>query len=282
MPEIDPRVARRRFARAAKTYGQAARLEAEIGARMLGRLDYMRIAPRRVLDAGCGPGREARALARRYPRALVLALDFALPMAERAGRHGLLALLSLSRAALAVCADFQRLPLADASVDLVWSNMALHWAADPMRALAEFARVLAPGGLLMLSTLGPETLVELRESAGAEHVHRFADMHDVGDALVGAGLAEPVMDMEKLTLTYAAPAALFADLRASGQTCALAARARGLRGRRFFRALESALAGRMRSGRLAITWEVVYGHAWKGASRPRAELRRPIEVVRRR
>ncbi|MEW5862800.1 MAG: malonyl-ACP O-methyltransferase BioC [Pseudomonadota bacterium] len=279
MAEIDARVARRRFERAAATYARAARLEAEIGARMLERLDYVRLAPRRVLDAGCGPGHWARALARRYRQASVLALDFALPMLAR----GWLArLLPGARAPLAVCADFARLPLAAASVDLVWSNMALHWAAEPQAVLAEFARVLAPGGLLMLSTLGPDTLKELREAAGEARVHRFADMHDIGDALVACGFADPVMDMEHVTLTYAHAAAFLADLRASGQTCAAPARPRGLAGRDFRARLERALDARRRGGRLHITYEVVYGHGWKAAPRRTADGRDIVPLVRRR
>jgi malonyl-CoA O-methyltransferase len=281
MAEIDARVARRRFERAAATYARAARLEAEIGARMLERLDYVRLSPRRVLDAGCGPGHWARALARRYPQASVIALDFALPMLARM-RGSALRRLFGAGAPLAVCADFARLPLAAASVDLVWSNMALHWAAEPQAVLAEFARVLAPGGLLMLSTLGPDTLKELREAAGEARVHRFADMHDVGDALVACGFADPVMDMEQVTLTYAHAAALLADLRASGQTCAAPARPSGLAGRDFRARLERALDARRRGGRLHITYEVVYGHGWKAAPRRTADGRDIVALVRRR
>lgn len=278
MAEVDARIARRRFERAAASYPRAARLEAEIGRRMLERLDYVRIAPRRVLDAGCGPGREARALARRYRQASVLAVDFALPMLARGWRSRLLP----GRAPLALCADFARLPLAAASVELVWSNMALHWAAEPQAALAEFARVLAPGGLLMLSTLGPDTLRELRVAAGAGRVHRFADMHDIGDALLACGFTAPVMDVERLTVTYACAGRFLADLRASGQTCAAPGQGRGLSGRDFRAALEHALAAGTRGARLAITYEVVYGHAWKEAPRRATDGRSIVQLVRRR
>ena len=235
---------------------------------MLERLDYVKLAPLRVLDAGSGPQREARRLARRYRAADVLALDFARGML-RAGRprFGFL----VRNAPKPVCADFARLPLAAASVDLVWSNMSLHWVADPLAALREFHRVLAVDGLLMFSTLGPDTLAELRAAAGAARVHSFADMHDLGDMLVAAGFAEPVMDMERVTLVYADGAALLADLRASGQTCALAGRAgekrRGLAGRGFLASLHARLAAQLREGRLPVSYEVLYGHAWRAPAR---------------
>jgi malonyl-CoA O-methyltransferase len=261
---IDARLARRRFERAAAGYAEASRLESEIGARMLERLDYVKLAPRRVLDAGSGPLRDARKLARRYRGAEVFALDIARGML----RAGTPRFAFFGRnAPRPLCADFTRLPLAAASVDLVWSNMALHWAADPLAALREFQRVLAPDGLLMFSALGPDTLAELRAAAGAERVHAFADMHDLGDMLLAAGFAEPVMDMERLTLVYADGAALLADLRASGQTSARADRARGLAGRRFLAGLHARLAQHSRDGKLPVSFEVVYGHAWRAPAR---------------
>jgi len=276
---IDARAARRRFERAAATYAGASRLEAEIGARMLQRLDYVKVAPRRVLDAGCGPGRWTRALGERYAAAQVIALDYSPAMLRAAGARGFLARL-LGRAAHPVCADFQRLPLAAAGVGLVWSNMALHWAADAAAALGEFHRVLAVEGLLMFSTLGPDTLGGLRAAAGEARVHRFADMHDLGDLLVAAGFADPVMDMERVTLVYADGEALLADLRASGQTCALAARGRGLAGRGFRAALGAALAAQRRDGGLAVVYEVVYGHAWKPAPTRAADGRAIVRFER--
>ncbi len=249
MPGLDPRAARRRFERAARTYSSAARLEAEVGARMLERLDYVKLAPRRILDAGSGPPQ--RDLARRYPKAEVIALDFALGML-RATRFGF-----FRKSPSRVCADLERLPLAAGAVDLVWCNMALHWLADPLAAFREFHRVLADEGLLMLSTLGPDTLKELRAAAGAARVHAFADMHDLGDMLLAAGFSAPVMDMELLNFSYKEPSSLLADLRASGQTSARADRPRGLAGRGFGERLRAGLAPR-------ATFECVYGHAWKG------------------
>ncbi|HTP62606.1 MAG TPA: methyltransferase domain-containing protein [Burkholderiales bacterium] len=271
-PAIDARAARRRFERAAASYARASRLETEIGARMLERLDYVKLAPRRVLDAGSGPGRDARLLARRYRAAGIVALDFA-PAMLRAGKRRLFE----RNPPRAVCGDIARLPIASGSVDLVWSNMALHWAADAPAALREFHRVLAVGGLLMLSTLGPDTLGALRAAAGEGRVHRFVDMHDLGDALVAVGFAAPVMDMERLTLLYAGADALLEDLRASGQTGAAPGRARGLAGRRFLARLRDALDAQRRDGALPIGFEVVYGHAWKPEPKRAADGRAIVQ-----
>jgi malonyl-CoA O-methyltransferase len=253
---LDVRAARRRFGRAAAGYAAAARLESEVGARLQERLDYVKVDPRRVLDAGSGPGREALALAKRYPGKEVIALDYALPMLPRAGFFERW----LRRGVTSLAANMEALPLEAQSVQLVWSNMALHWLNDPLAAFREFSRVLAPDGLVMFSTLGPDTLKELRAAAGDSRVHAFTDMHDLGDMLVAAGLTHPVMEMEIITLDYGTGERLVDDLRQSGQTNARADRARGLAGRGFRDRLRAALEATPR-----ITYEVVYGHAWKPA-----------------
>ena len=170
---IDERAARRAFERAARSYAEHSKLEAEVGARMLARLDYVKLAPRRILDAGSGPSREAAALERRYRGAQLIALDFVQAMLPRASRLQRW----LGRGALAVCADMSRLPFAAESVELLWCNMALHWLSEPLAALREFERVLAPEGLLMFSTLGPDTLKELRAAAGSRRVHEIGRAH---------------------------------------------------------------------------------------------------------
>ncbi len=244
-------------------------MEAEVATRMLERLDYVKLAPRRILDAGSGPGRDARALAARYAGSRVIALDFSLPMLPRPGWLERLR----GRAPLAVCADLARLPLPEASVDLAWSNMALHWLSEPLAALHELRRVLAPEGLLMFSSLGPDSLKELRAAAGERRVHAFFDMHDLGDMLVAAGFSAPVMEMELLSFTYPDSSGLLADLRASGQACARADRPRGLAGRSFAARLRSALGPH-------ATFEVVYGHAWKAAPRAAEEVK-TVRVFKR-
>ena len=234
-----------------------------MGERLLERLEYVKIAPRRILDAGSGTAREAQALARRYAGAQVVALDFALPMLPRRGPIARW----LGRGASAVCADFHRLPLASRSVELVWCNLALHWATDPLEVFREFERVLAPEGLVLFSTLGPDTLKELRAAAGATRVHEFIDMHDLGDMLIAAGFSAPVMDMEQLVIDYRAGARLLDDLRSSGQTNARVDRPRGLAGRHFLDAF--------RAAPLRSTFEVVYGHGWK-----RAAVDQEVKTVR--
>ena len=229
---------------------------------MLERLDYLKIAPRRILDAGSGLARESGELQSRYKGVDVVALDLSHKLLC-AGRRRFFEKKKF------VCADLARLPLASASVDFVWSNMALHWT-EAKAAIDEFARVLAPEGLLMFSTLGPDTLKELRAAAGEERVHRFVDMHDLGDLLVAAGFAAPVMEMEVLTLTYARGVQLLEDLRASGQTNARLDRPRGLAGKSFLKDILS----RMRK---QATFEVVYGHAWKGAPRRLADGRAIVQ-----
>jgi malonyl-CoA O-methyltransferase len=165
----------------------------------------------------------------------------------------------------------EQLPFAGGSFELAWSNMALHWLNDPLAALRELERVLAPGALVMFSTLGPDTLKELRVAAGATRVHAFADMHDLGDMLVAAGFSAPVMDMEMLQVDYESGARLLDDLRASGQTNARRDRPRGLAGRRFLSAF--------RASALRATYEVVYGHAWKRPA-PRGEVK-TVRVFKR-
>ncbi|MFN7085135.1 MAG: malonyl-ACP O-methyltransferase BioC [Burkholderiales bacterium] len=278
---IDKRLARRSFEHAAASYDAAAVLQNEVCRRALERLDYIRHEPRSILDAGSGTGNALAALARRYPGARLIALDIALAMLQRArGRMPWWKKLLLRRAPAAVCADIERLPLADAAVDMVWSNLALQWVNDVERTFAEMQRVLAPGGLLMFSTFGPDTLKELRAAyRGADrhtHVNRFIDMHDIGDMLVRAGFADPVMDMEIFTLTYAEVRDLMRDLKAIGAHNVTRGRPAGLSGKAQLMAVTRSYETLRRDGRLPATFEVVYGHAWK--PRPRPTGRPVIEI----
>lgn len=284
--DIDPRAVRRGFARAVATYDQAAALQREISGRMAERLDYVKLQPSTILDAGCGTGAATGDLGVRFPAARVLGLDIALPMVVAARRRiiaGQSAFRRLlrpfaSRIALEpafVCADIAALPLRAACCDLVWSNLALQWVNDLPGAFAEFRRVLNVGGLLSFTTFGPDTLREVRSAFAdvdaSTHTSRFVDMHDIGDMLVHAGFADPVMDMEQLTLTFATPEALVAELKAIGATNRTRGRPHGLMGRaRWMRAIDG-LERLRRDGRIPATFEVVYGHAWKAEPRTTAE-----------
>ena len=283
---LDPAQVRRAFERAAAAGGDAAVLQREVERRMFERLDYIRCRPHRVLDSGCGVGHGLKLLRRRYPEADLFGMDFAPGVLSEAKREESLferarRLVSGSRR-FHLCADFARLPLRAASMDMVWSNLALAWAGDPLAALREVHRVLIPGGLLMFSSYGPDTLKELKSAFGAgsvaRHVHSFIDMHDLGDMLVASGFAAPVMDMEVITLTYSEVAALLRDLKASGETCAARDRQRGLMGRRSWERMLASYERERNEGRLPATIEVIYGHAWKSEPRTTVDGRRIIEV----
>ena len=276
---LDPRAVRRHFARAATTYDAAAVLQREIATRLAERLDAMKLVPSAVLDAGCGTGDAQAEFAARFQSARYVGLDIALPMLAAARTKASRRRSALSRifATFAggrsaneprfVCGDIAAMPFAPATFELVWSNLALQWVGDLPTALAEMNRVLADGGLATFATFGPDTLRELRaafsEIDGNVHVSRFIDMHDVGDMLVTAGFADPVMEMEMMTLTYDHAGALLRDLKAIGATNAAVARPRALMGRRRWERALAALDATRREGRIAATFEVIYGHAWK-------------------
>lgn len=292
--DVDPRAVRRAFGRAAATYDSAAALQREVGARMAQRLDVVRLAPTVVLDGGCGTGEAVVELAARYPAAHVVAADLALPMVAatrarvRAGRSLWRRLLPAARAGSdepwCLCADLNALPLRALAFDLVWSNLALQWVNDVPRVFAEWRRVLKVGGLLTFTTFGPDTLREIRaafRSVDAHpHTSRFIDMHDLGDMLVGAGFADPVMDMETITVTYPEPVALLRELKLIGATNATHGRPHGLMGRARWQRMLDALAELRRDGRIPATFEVVYGHAWKVEPTRTAEGHAIVKLTR--
>jgi malonyl-CoA O-methyltransferase len=275
---------RRSFGQAAGGYDAVAVLQAEVRRRHLERLEFVRLDPRVVLDAGSGTGAGALALKRRYPRARVVAFDLAVGMLMETGRRQ-----TLLRRFARVCGDAARLPFGDGSAELIFSNLMLQWCNDLDEVLREFRRVLAPGGLLTFTTFGPDTLKELRQAwssaDGYTHVNRFVDMHDIGDALVRAGFAEPVLDVERYTLTYAGVRDLMLDLKAMGARNANAGRPRGLTGRRRLAHMKESYEQLRRDGRLPASFEVVYGQAWGPVgSRPKAaegEVRVPVQRIGR-
>lgn len=253
---------RRSFDRAAADYDAAAVLQREVGARLLERLDLIRLQPRRILDIGAGTGVATRALMKRYPKAQVVALDLAPAMLQLARKRA-----PLLRRLPCVCGDAEALPFAAGSFDMVFSNLTLQWCHELDRVFTGLQRVLRPEGLLMFSTLGPDTLIELRrswaEADAGEHVNTFFDMHDIGDGLVRAAFADPVMDVERITLTYPNARALMRDLKVIGAHNVSQSRERGLTGKHKLRRMEAAYERfRRPDGTLPATHEVVYGHGW--------------------
>jgi malonyl-CoA O-methyltransferase len=261
---IDLARVRQLFSAPAKVAG-ADFLRREIAARMHERRSIVKAAPARILDAACGAGADLAVLQEAYPAAHVLGLDASAPMLANGPaqpRSFLGKLLPSKRGTDRLCADFGNLPLGPNSVDLVWSNLGLFWHPLPDRVFAEWRRVLRVDGLLMFSSFGPDTLKELRE-AGL-HTLPFVDMHDFGDQLVEAGFSTPVMDMEKITVTYSDVKTMMADVRALGGN-PLDTRPRGLMSRSRWHAVNAALERQRKDGKLTLTFEVIYGHAFRPA-----------------
>jgi len=281
---LDAEAVRRNADRASATYDEAAVLQARVREQMIARLDWLAFTPDVVVDLGCGTGHGAAALSRRWPAARVIAVDFAPGMLHETARRAEAARIER------LCADAAALPLPDASVDLVFSSLMLPSCDAPDAVLAEVARVLRPRGLLCFSTFGPDTLAELREAwraaDGYAHVHPFADMHDIGDGLVRAGLVEPVLDVSRFTLTYPDLRSLMRDLRAIGAQNASTERTRGLTGRGRLQRVEAAYEAFREDGVLPATYEVVFGQAWGAIERPApepdGEFVFPVGSIRRR
>ena len=249
------------FGRAAKTYDEAAVLQREVATRMLERLDYIKGSPKRILDLGCATGEYSARLARIYKRAQVISLDIAEPMLKEVRQRS-----TWWHPLHRVCGDIQALPIADQSIDLIFSSLALQWCGSLDDAFNEFRRVLRPGGFVMFSTFGPDTLKELRASwsevDSEPHVHNFIDMHDIGDAMLRAGLSQPVMDVETITLTYSDAYALMRELKDIGAHNIAQQRTRNLTTRSRLQAVVAAYEQFRVDGVLPASYEVVYGHAW--------------------
>lgn len=283
---FDKTLVKHRFNKAAAHYEQHAVLQQTVASHMLERLDLFRLRPGLILDVGAGTGWAARVLARRYRKARVVLCDIAEQMLQKARQR---APFLFSRQSF-LCADVENLPIGDAQVDMIFCNLCVQWCADLDRVFHHFRRVLRPEGLLLFSSFGPDTLRELRlswaEVDGGVHVHRFLDMHDVGDALIRAGLVSPVMDVEHFTVTYIDVRALLRDLKQLGASNAAVGRAHGMTGKSAFRALAQAYTRFERGGRLPATYEVVYGHAWGPVAGHRPQdgstvARFPISQIRR-
>jgi len=249
------------FDKAASRYDEAAILQREVAERVLERLELIKLEPQRILDLGCGTGLNSKALDKRYKKAQLISLDLAPGMLKEARKHK--AWLSKQRF---ICGDAEALPLADNSVDLIFSSLTIQWCHDLDSLFKECLRVLKPGGLLMFATLGPDTLHELRNSwksvDGYNHVNAFIDMHDIGDALIRNRFADPVMDVENITMTYNEVIQLMRDLKILGAHNLTGGRPRSLTGKEKLLAMSEAYESYRSNGVLPATYEVVYGHAW--------------------
>jgi len=260
---------RRAFDRAADKYDQYAVLQNEICKRLLEKLEVVRIAPEFILDAGTGTGSAVPGLHQRYSKANLVALDLSENMLGKTSRHG-----SFFRSPHLVCADIEQLPFVDNTFDLVFSSLSLQWCNDLNAALLEARRVLKPGGLFVFSTFGPDTLKELRYSWSkvdeSNHVNRFIDMHDIGDALMQDGFVEPVMEAEVLTLTYNSVDQIMHDLKAIGANVTAdspqKSPAKGLSGKSVLRTVRQAYEQFRQDNLLPASYEIIYGHAWKAKS----------------
>jgi malonyl-CoA O-methyltransferase len=281
---IDLRRVRRLFA-APMRIAESDFLRREIAARMHERLALVKIQPRCLLDAGCGDGADLSLLHGQYPDAKMIGIDASLPLLVAARNRQAQTLSSVNRllakllptkmgsvsasAASLLCGDFAALPMQRNALDLIWSNLALHWHPQPDRVFAEWRRVLRVDGLLMFSCFGPDTFKEVRDAFAsvddAAHALPFVDMHDFGDMLVNVGFSTPVMDMETITVTYDTVERLMADVRAWGGN-PLQTRRRGLLGRNAWTTIAKWLEqSRRADGKLPLTFEIVYGHAFRPA-----------------
>jgi malonyl-CoA O-methyltransferase len=273
--QLQKSLVRTHFERAAARYDSAAFVQCEAGERMFERLDLLKITPKRILDLGAGTGIFAEKLRQRYPHASVIELDLALSMLQKSKQR-----ISSWKKWLfphkqqSVCADMESLPFANQSIDFIWSNFALQWCDTPDAVFAECQRVLAPGGVMVFCTLGPDTLKELRWAfLGIDshlHVNRFLDMHDIGDALMKQRLSAPVMDMEYITIAYSDVKTLLSDLKTIGANNGLQGRRTGLMGKTAWRQMLENYETLREAGELPATYEIIYGHAWKNKEMPSA------------
>lgn len=261
-PRLDKKIVANCFERAAKSYDNAAILQEEVLNRLLQRLHYIRHQPATIIDIGCGTGKGIRGLQKHYPRARVYAIDIARQMLLQArSRYRFLARKRL------LTADMERLPFAAESFDMVFSSLALPWSNDLRATMCEFARVAKPGALLLFTSFGPGSLQELAQSwralDGYPHVHQFVDMHDVGDIMLAAGFAQPVVDAETIRMEYRDFRRLLDDLKQSGSSNVDCGRRRGLTTPRQLARLEASYREQgFEKDRFIASYEVIYGHAW--------------------
>jgi malonyl-CoA O-methyltransferase len=256
-----------RFDRAARDFSRADFVHSVTREGLLARLDPLLLQPTTILDLGSATGATGRLLRKRFKRAHVVSLDLSRAMLSVARQDKPW----FSRSSF-VQGDAHRLPLADATFDLVVSNQMLPWAPEPQPVFEEVARVMKKGGVFAFATLGPDSFRQIERAWASlddrRHVNRFPDMHDIGDGLVRAGLADPVLDVDRLNVSYDTTDKLFADLTRAGARNSLSARSPGLLGRARFQALKNALTATSADGKILLDLELVYGHCW-GIGRPK-------------
>jgi malonyl-CoA O-methyltransferase len=282
-PTLDKSHVRASFDAAAEHYDDVAVLQREIADRIIERLDLIKLQPNTILDIGAGTGIATHALSKRYKKSRVIAFDLAPNMLAQARKRGNLLHQMIAKRGF-VCGDAEHLPFADNSIDLIFSSSTLQWCSNLDQTFAELKRILTPGGLLMFSTFGPDTLKELRQSwqaadanvTNAVHVHDFIDMHDIGDALLRAGLADPVMDVENFTLTYPNAYQLMRELKTLGAHNVANDRRHSLTGKTRIQKMVAAYENLRINENLPATYEVVYGHAWAPDSTQANEISVPI------
>lgn len=248
------------FSRAAASYLVAAALQKEVEARLLEQSDYLQKIPTRILDLGSGPGRASGLLKKKWPKAEVIAVDIAMPMLQKVPEHT-----RFWRPVKRVCANAMQLPFHDNSFDLVFSSLCLQWAHPLPQALQEIRRIMRPEAMLLFSTFGPDTLLELREAYIAigetPAISPFAAIQQIGDGLQGSGFHNNVLDREDFTMSYADLRALMKELHNIGATDARTDRKRGLMGRKRWQALNNAYP--IHENRVRSTWEVISAMAFK-------------------
>lgn len=252
---------RKAFDRAAETYDEAAVLQKEVCRRLLEKVDLASISPEWILDAGSGTGEAIKPLQKKYKKSNMVLLDISERMLTKAEKNGV-----LFRRPHSICADLESMPFAEQQFGLIFSSLALQWCNNLSETLLEMRRILKPGGLLIFATFGPDTLKELRASwekvDNASHVNSFIDMHDIGDDLLNAGFAEPVMESEMITVNYSSVDLLMQDLRNIGANVTASGQNNGLLTPNKLKALRDAYETFRAGDDLPASYEIIYGHAW--------------------
>lgn len=272
----------RRFDRAARSFERSDFVFQRARDGLMERISPVVVDAACILDLGCATGRGSRMLSRKYRKSRIVSIDQSAAMLARCKSDRPW----LSKRS-EVRGDALHLPFRAGSIDIVFANLLLPWIDDQLACLREVARVLRKDGLFAFSTLGPDSFDTLRDAWRAvddtTHVRRFEDMHDTGDALLHAGLRDPVLDVDYLDVSYADPDALFRDLSDSGARNSLAGRRGTLTGKARLEDFRRALFGEDGATPLHVNIELVFGHAWGGGQGSSGEYRiDPASIPRRR